>query len=138
MHQIPGYALWLGHAGDARDVRRLLAEGIVAVVDLALNEAPLSLPRELTYCRFPLLDGAGNPPWLVRAAVEAVAGFVASRTPTLVSCSNGMSRSPAVAATALARAEGRAPAECLEQIAAVGAHDVSPGLWQEVLGTLEA
>ena len=43
------------------------------------NEPLPSLPRELAYCRFPLIDGPGNPSWLVRAAVETVAYLVALR-----------------------------------------------------------
>jgi len=67
---IPGYNLWLGNARDGRDLRAILDAGIQAVVDLAFEEPPAVLVRELTYCRFPLLDGAGNPPWLLRAAVS--------------------------------------------------------------------
>ncbi len=62
MRQIPPYSLWLGHAGHVRDLRTVLAAGIVALVDLALDEPPASLTRELVYCRFPLVDGPGNPP----------------------------------------------------------------------------
>src|SRR3954454_1421008 len=113
MRAIPGHPLWLGHVGDARDLRRVLSAGILAVVDLALNEPPAAVTRELVYCRFPLVDGSGNPPWLLRSAVEAVAGLVRSGTPTLVYCGAGMSRTPAVAAAALSRAVGVPAAEAL-------------------------
>jgi hypothetical protein len=73
MRQVPGYALWLEHVGDARDLRTVLSTGILAVVDLALNEPPATVTRELAYCRFPLLDGSGNAPWLVRAAAKKLA-----------------------------------------------------------------
>jgi hypothetical protein len=129
---IPGYPLWLGHVGDVRDLRAVLAAGIVAVVDLALNEPPAAVTRELVYCRFPLVDGAGNPPWLLRSAVETLAGLVRSGTPTLVFCGAGMSRTPAVAAAALSRACGVSPAEALVLIAQAGAADVSPGLWRDL------
>jgi hypothetical protein len=86
MRRVPGYSLWLGHAGDARDLRGLLAAGIVAVVDLAAQEAPAPATRELVYGRFPIVDGPGNPPWLLRAAVEMVAGLVRDEVPTLVGC----------------------------------------------------
>src|SRR5205085_1881187 len=36
MRQVPGCSLWLGHVGDARDLRGVLSAGILAVVDLAL------------------------------------------------------------------------------------------------------
>jgi hypothetical protein len=132
MRQLVPYSLWLGHVGDARNLRALLAAGIAAVVDLALNEPPAAITRELAYCRCPLVDGAGNAPWLLRLAVETTASLLRARTPTLVYCSGGMSRSPAIAAAALAVVTGRPLANCLAEVVAAGAHDVSPGLWRDV------
>jgi protein-tyrosine phosphatase len=132
MRQIVGLPLWLGHVGDMRDLRTVLSTGILAVVDLALNEPPAAVTRELVYCRFPLVDGVGNPPWLLRAAVDCVAGLLDNRTPTLVYCANGMSRSPAIAAAAIARLRGCSPAEALAVVVKAGAADVSPGLWSEI------
>src|SRR6267142_7076321 len=102
MRQILPHSLWLGHAGDGRDLRAILDAGIRAVVQLAIEEEPLVLPRELTFCRVPLVDGAGNEEKLLYLAVTAVANLLESRIPTLVCCGGGMSRSPAVAAAALA------------------------------------
>src|SRR3954470_4304935 len=99
--------------GDARDLSGLLSAGITAVVDLALNEAPVPLARELVYCRFPLIDGGGNPRWLLRTAVEAVAGFLRAGVPTLVYCGACMSRTPSVAGAAIALVRGCPPAEGL-------------------------
>jgi len=132
MRRIEGYSLWLGHAGDVRDPRGVLAAGILAVVDLALNEAPALLPRELAYCRFPLLDGPGNPPWLLRSAVETVANLLRSGTPSLVCCGAGMSRSPCIAAAAVALVRGLTAEEGLTLVLRSGPSDVSPGLWSEV------
>ncbi len=132
MRQVPGYSLWVGHVGDVRDLRSLLSAGILAVVDLALNEPPARLTRELVYCRFPLVDGAGNPPWLVRAAVETIAGLLRSRTPTLVYCGAGMSRSPMIAAAAVARLRGCSLADALAVVLQSGPADVSPGLLSDV------
>lgn len=132
MRQVPGYPLWLQHAGDVRDLRAVLAAGIQAVVDLALNEPPATVTRELVYCRFPLVDGVGNPPWLVRATVETVAGLLRSSIPTLVFCSAGLSRSPCIAGAAVALARGCPPAEGLALVAQAGPADVAPGLWSEV------
>ena len=92
MRKVDGYRLWLGHAGDVVDLQGVLSNGILAVVDLALNESPVALPRDRTYCRFPLIDGLGNPPWLLRTAIETVACLLRSGTPTLVYCGAGMSR----------------------------------------------
>jgi protein-tyrosine phosphatase len=138
MRQISPYPLWLGHVGDVADLRKILDVGITTLVDLALNESPPRLPRDLIYCRFPLLDGAGNPPSLLRFAVRTVATLLADRAPTLIFCSNGMSRSPAVAAAALASFTGRTPLVCLDEIAQGRPHDISPGLWQDLLGSCNA
>ena len=82
---IPGI-LWLGHSHDARDLSHLLDLGIEAVVDLAIEETPPKLTRDLVYCRFPLNDGAGNPPLILRAAVETVCSLLAKGVPTFVFC----------------------------------------------------
>jgi hypothetical protein len=132
MRQVPGRRLWLGHAGDTRHPRPLLEAGIAAVVEVADNEPFAALPRELVRCRFPLSDGGGNPPWLLRLAAESVAAFVRAGIPTLVCCGCGMSRSVCVAAGGVALAEGRPLAEALAVIAAAGPADVSPGLLAEV------
>lgn len=132
MRRIPGYSLWLGHVGDVRDLHSVLPAGIIAVVDLALNEPPASITRELVYCRFPLLDGPGNPPWLLGTAVEAIVSLLESNTPTLVYCGAGMSRSPAAVAAALSRITRQSPDKCLADITVSGAVDITPGLWYEL------
>ena len=132
MRQIPGTTLWLGHVGDMRDLRAVLSVGISAVVDLAINESPATVTRELVYCRFPLVDGAGNPPWLLRLAVETVAGLLRTRTRTLVFCGAGMSRSPSIAAAAIAQVQGCCAAAALALVLQSGPADVSPALWEEL------
>lgn len=52
--------LFIGHAGDIRDLGVLHAAGIEIIVDLAAEEPPAVLSRDLVYCRFPLLDGGDN------------------------------------------------------------------------------
>lgn len=136
MRQIQPYRLWLGHVGDVRDLRGVLAAGVEAIVDLALNEPPAVVTRELVYCRFPLVDGAGNPTWLLRAAVETVGMLLRAGTPTLVFCGAGMSRSPAVVAGAIALVRGCSPTEGLTVVSSTGPCDVSAGLWQEVVAVL--
>ena len=101
MCRIEHYSLWLGHRGDVDDPRVIVETGILAVVDLALNESPASLSRDRTYCRFPLIDGTGNAPWLLQAAVDTVACLLRSGTSTLVYCSAGLSRSPCIAGAAI-------------------------------------
>jgi protein-tyrosine phosphatase len=103
VRKVAGYSLWLGHVGDARDLKTVLAAGIVAMVDLAINEPPTVVTREMAYVRFPLVDGIGNSPWLLRSAVDVVTAFLRSNVPTLVYCSTGLGRTLCVAGAAVAR-----------------------------------
>jgi protein-tyrosine phosphatase len=133
MKEIIQNRLWIGNANDARDVGRILALEITAVIDLAANEPPIAYPREIAYCHFPLHDGAGNHPAMLRAAIATTEMFIAAQLPLLVTCSAGMSRSPAIVAAALARVERILPEVALSRAALPGAHDVSPALWNEVI-----
>src|SRR3954471_366892 len=130
MRQIPPFPLWVGNAGDRADPRRLHAIGIRAIVDLAIEEPPAPVARELAYCRLPLMDGAANPSWMVRVAVETVASLLRTGTPTLLCCSAGMSRSPCVAAGAISLLSGTPPQEALRAVVAGAPCDISGGFWQ--------
>jgi protein-tyrosine phosphatase len=136
MNRVQPHALWIGHAGDARDVRQLMDADVKAVVQVAAEEPPLALPRELIYCRFPLIDGQGNRPELLYLAVSVVASLIKLRVPTLVCCGMGESRSPAVAAAALAMVHQEPCEDWLPRVVEHHASDVSPGLWGEVVGLL--
>jgi protein-tyrosine phosphatase len=125
--------LWIGNAIDARDVSRVLDHGITAVVDLAIEEPPIQYPRDVAYCRFPLIDGAGNKPVVLRAAIETVAMFIASEMLTLVACGAGMSRSPAIVAAAMATTEGITLVDALGKLTVGQPHDVSPGLLGDIV-----
>lgn len=133
---IPGL-LWIGNAADARDVVSVLKQGITAVVDLAIEESPILYPRDTVYCRFPLLDSGGNSPSLLQMAILTTAIFIDAKTPTLVTCSGGMSRSPAIVAAALAQVEAITLHDALERIATAGPHDVSPAFWETVTLAVE-
>jgi protein-tyrosine phosphatase len=124
--------LWLGNAMDARDITAVLELRIVAIVDLAMEEPAIHYPRDIIYCRIPIVDGAGNRPEIIRAAVDLTASLIDSRVPTLVACGAGMSRSPIIVAAALARVDGRSLEQALEDITAGVAHDISTSLWAEV------
>jgi protein-tyrosine phosphatase len=124
--------LWLGHARDARNLSALHERGVRAVIDLAAEEPPAQLSRDLVYCRFPLLDGDGNPDWLLQSAIETTARLIEHRVPTLVACSGGMSRSPAVVAAACARLGRGALEECLKQAVGDGPQQVAPALWNAI------
>jgi hypothetical protein len=50
------YLLWIGNVAEARDLQAVEAAGNAVIVDLAANESPIAVTRELSYCRFPLVD----------------------------------------------------------------------------------
>jgi len=136
MKQIHPYSLWLGHADDGANTQQILNAGIQAVVQLAVEVPPLQPYRELIYCRFPLLDGPGNDPTLLRLTSETLVRLLRRQVPTLVCCGGGMCRSPALAALALAQVHAVSPENALEQIARQHPTDLSPAFWQEVRGLL--
>jgi protein-tyrosine phosphatase len=136
MRQLLPYHLWLGHAGDARDWRAILDAGIKALVQLALEEPAVQPPRELVYCRIPLVDGGGNPPGVLTLAITTVGRLLQGHTPTLVCCSAGMSRAPAVAAAAIALVERADPGACLQRVIAQHPRDVALPLWHEIFDLL--
>lgn len=136
MRQVLPWRLWIGTARDLRDYPAIRAAGIGAIVDLAINEPVAPVNRELICCRFPLTDGAGNPLPLVRASIDTVAALVRANVPTLVACSAGMSRSPIIAAAALALVTGQGPSECLKIVIAGGPCDVSGGMWRQAMEAL--
>ena len=137
MRQISPHLLWIGSAADARDWRRLMQQGIAAVVDLAIEEASARPPHEMVYCRFPLVDGGDNPSSRMAGAVQTVAMFLREGVPTLVACGAGMSRSPAVVAVASALVNGLTPDECLNRVAAHAPHDVSATFWRDLLAVYD-
>jgi len=138
MDQVPPDRLWIGHAGDSKNYSHLLEIGIEAVVQVALEELPLQPPRELVYLRFPLSDGGCNPAELIHLAIIAVANLIEARVPTLICCAAGMSRSPAIAAAALAVANRETPESSLRRVVRYRRADVSPVFWSEILEVLSS
>lgn len=124
--------LWIGHAGDARDLKKIMAMGIELLIDLAIEEPPVVLPRDVAYCRFPIHDGNGNSPEMLISAIDTAARFVRANRRTLVACSAGMSRSPAIAAAVISRLDNIPPEEVIQRVATTGPCDISPRLWSEV------
>lgn len=132
IRSIHSNVLYLGNAFDARDLTRLYEHEIVAVVDLAINEVPAQLAREMIYCRFPIVDGDGSSEAVIEMAIRTTVLLLQLQQRTLIACSAGMSRSPAVAAAALALLTNRPPEDCLLDIVANAPHDVSPTLWRRI------
>ena len=137
MRQVGDRRLWIGHAGDLREARAVLAAGIEAVMELADSEPFAKLPRELVRCRFPLSDGGSNSAWLLRLAAETLASLLRARVPTLVCCASGLSRSVCLAAAGMALAESIPLRDALDLVAETGPADVSPGLLAEIQEALE-
>ena len=138
MRQIAAYPLWLGNAGDERDYKRVLDTGIQAVVQLDAEEPVLELPRDLIYCHFPLVDGSGNDRKRLQLAITTVANLLEKKVPTLVVCGAGLSRSPVIAAAAIALVFQQPADECLKQVAEHFPADVAPGMRVEVKRVVEA
>ena len=137
MRQILPHSLWLGHAKDAHDFKQMFDLGINALVQLAVEEPAVQLPRELIYCRFPLVDGPENEARILSLAITTLANLLEKRVPVLVCCGAGLSRSPAVAAAALSMVFQEAPDNCLKQVAEHHPADVAPGFWQEIKTLLD-
>ena len=132
MRKIHSELLWTGNARDARTPQELFATGISAVVDLAYEESPAELPRQMVYCRFPIVDGAGNDPSLLRLALLTTVELLKSRTPAIVACSAGMSRSPTVAICALALHLNQSPESVLGSVNEKSSFELHGDLWTDV------
>jgi protein-tyrosine phosphatase len=137
MRQIAERGLWLGSAGDLREVRRVLDAGIAAVVELADDEPFANLSRELVRFRFPLSDGGENPSWLLQLAAESVAALLRANVQVLVCCSAGMSRSVCIAAAAIALVDRLSFHQALTALVDSRPADVSPRLVEQVQRALE-
>jgi protein-tyrosine phosphatase len=133
MTQILPHHLWLGHAGDGRDLQKLFEAGIQALVQLGAEEPVILAPRDLIEVRIPILDGPGNQAETLTFAIRTVAALLTLRVSTLVCCGAGMSRSPCIAAAALAMNSGEAPGQALRRIVEQRRCDVNPGLWNDVV-----
>ena len=136
MNQILPYLLRVGHGGDGQDFKAIFDQGVRAVVQLAWEDAPILLPRELILIRIPLTDGPGNPPELVRLAIMTVAQLLREQLSVLVCCGSGVSRAPAVAAAALARHTGKPLSVCLQEVTRHRHADVHAGLYEHLEGVL--
>jgi protein-tyrosine phosphatase len=120
--------LWIGTSHEARDLQLIAETGIEAIVDLASRKPMQVLLKDVINLRIPIIDGDGNRPERLRLAVMSVLQLLRENIPTLVACNRGMSRSPAVAAYALARLRYITPLEAAELIGG----SISPELWSSL------
>ncbi len=137
MRRIGTEAVWIGNAREARDPGGLHEAGIVAVIDLAMEETPVALPREFLVLRLPLVDSQEVDKSVLRLAIQTAANLITARIPTLVACHAGLSRSPCVVAGAISLVRCFDPVLALQQVRLAGPADVSPGLWQAVEDLLQ-
>ncbi len=136
MRRVHDQLLWIGNVRDVRDMTEATAAGVEIVVDVACDDPAINVSRSLVFCRFPLVDGPGNPDWLLRAALTTIAFFLRENKPIMVACSAGLSRSVSSAAGGLSLATGRKPDSCLDDVKRNGGSSVSPGLWREIKAAL--
>ncbi|MFT5526205.1 MAG: hypothetical protein ACI9G1_003963 [Pirellulaceae bacterium] len=128
--------LWLGNAHDARNPSAVHQRGIRAILDLAHDEPPIVGYRDLIVSRVPLVDASGNDVLLLRIAISQAVSLLKNDVPTLIACSAGLSRTPAIAAAALSIHKNRDPDDVLNELIAQRPHDVSPTLWNDVKNVL--
>ena len=132
MNQIDRFPLWIGHAGDGRDIREIHSHKIRAVVQLAMEEPPIGVTRDMIFLRYPIVDGVGNSPDLLTLAIHSVVALLAKKVPSLVCCAAGMSRSPTIVAAALAVISERDFDETLKSLLEYLPADVSASLLHDV------
>lgn len=128
--------LYIGDAISARDLKLIYTHAFDAVVDLAANEPPATLGRDITYCRFPLCDDGSNSEGIVELSIITLQNLLKQKFRTLVSCSAGMSRSPLISAAAWSLHTDESFEICLSRITAKSPHDISPTLFNSVSQTL--
>jgi protein-tyrosine phosphatase len=131
MVQIPPHSLWIGATGALHDFRALYDNGIRAVVQLAYEES-LTLPHDLIGYRFPLVDGDDNDAEVLALAISTLTHLLEQNFACLVCCQAGLSRSPAIAAAALARLTRHPYQACLDVIGKYHPHAIHPGLRKQV------
>lgn len=108
--------LFVGTADDARDATTLHDRGVTTVVSLT-HQTPDVEWADITVVDVPMRDGPQNDRNAFTEAVTELRAALERDESVLVHCSAGASRSPAVAATALALHDDRSLEDAFEQIA---------------------
>jgi hypothetical protein len=121
--------LQVDNRSNARDLKYIYDNEFAAVVDLALDEPPAQLGRDIMYFRVPIVDGAGNSRASIETAILCVSTLLKNSQKTMVACSHGMSRSPVIAAAGMSLFLNEDPDICLSAVSKQRRLDVSPDLW---------
>ena len=111
-----GSDLFVGTLDDATDSHRLEEDEITTVVSLTHETPDLSEPT-LNIYSIPLIDGPQNNRDQFTKAVQQTVAALADGERVLVHCAAGASRSPTVAATALALTEEMELQNAIQQVA---------------------
>ena len=111
-----GSDLFVGTLADATDSHRLETHEITTVVSLTHQTPDLSEPT-LNIYSIPLIDGPQNNRDQFTKAVQETVTALADGGRVLVHCAAGASRSPTVAATALALTEEIELQNAIQQVA---------------------
>lgn len=109
--------LYVGTVDDAGQVENLREVGITTIISLIHRSPTKGYPDEVAVHSVPLRDGPQNDISAFEEAVEMVLSERENDTPLLIHCSAGSSRSPAVAATALALSDDIGLEAAFDQIA---------------------
>lgn len=106
-------SLAVGGSFQARDLRRLISEGVDAVVDLreeAADDAQALAQRGIEWCHLPTPDTRALSQEQLAQGVEWVRGWMARGKRVLVHCEHGVGRSPLLACAVLVSQGFSAPA----------------------------
>lgn len=98
--------LFVGTFEDATDDATLEIHGVTTIIS-PTHETPNPTAQDLTVISIPLIDGPQNSREQFTKPVEITVTTLPAWESVLVHCSDGASRNPAVAATALALAQHR-------------------------------
>jgi protein-tyrosine phosphatase len=95
--------IFLGNATDARDAEALKANGITAILNVAID-LDYFPPTGIAYFKVGMTDGKNNPNGMYLNAVATLKSLL-GRYKVLVHCHEGRSRSPSVVAGCLRRTD---------------------------------
>jgi len=112
------YGLFVGTAEEAGNESLLREHSVDRVVSLTHREPETGFPAGVSVARIEMKDGPRNESTRFKSAVEELLSALRSRDVVLVHCSRGASRSPSVAATAIAVHRGIGIDVAFEQVAA--------------------
>jgi len=108
--------LYVGSLADAGDTALLQENSINRIVSVTYGDPETGYPDSATVSQYPMMDGPRNEREVFAKAVEQVLMGLDQNETILVHCSRGASRSPSIAATAVALHKEIGIEEAFEQI----------------------